>query len=188
LNQISNFQQPKNPSLFYFLFSFSVLACQYSFSYLSTNLILPAIFFSPSQSAVQSNCTFGPPTQFALVILDLQTPATAFDLPGHRVALRCVIHFQHRGAASPPPSSPLKMVVPITSPSLFVHRRCLPPFDCPPSAALRSYKRCDKSTSIIHCAHRLQSLLLAFKTISPSEHHRPPLLSAIVWSSRQLRL
>jgi hypothetical protein len=164
------------------------LACQYSFSYLSTNLILPAIFFSPSQSAVQSNCTFGPPTQFALVILDLQTPAAAFDLPGHRVALRCVIHFQHRGAASPPPLLPSKngrthhLPFPVCPPSLS------PPFDCPPSAALRSYKRCDKSTSIIHCAHRLQSLLLAFKTISPSEHHRSPLLSAIVWPSRQLRL
>jgi hypothetical protein len=50
------FNSPKILPYFYFLFSFSVLAYQYYFSYLSTNLIFPAIFFHrPRQQ-------FGPTT------------------------------------------------------------------------------------------------------------------------------
>jgi hypothetical protein len=59
------FSSPKILPYFisFFLFCFGR---QYSFSYLSSDLKLSAIFFSSAQLAVWPNCTFGPPTQFCL--------------------------------------------------------------------------------------------------------------------------
>jgi hypothetical protein len=92
LNQISNFQQPKNSSLFLFSFFFSVFACHYFFSYLSgPSHYLDHNFFA-DESAVRSNRVFGPPTQFPLVIFDLNMPTATFGHPGCRTALRCVVH------------------------------------------------------------------------------------------------
>jgi hypothetical protein len=108
LNQISNFQQPKNHSLYLFRFSFSVLARQYFFSYLSSLSYTLSYIFSLDQSTVRSNRAFCPPTQFPLVIFVIQTLAATFSLPAHRAALRRVIRLRHRGAASPPPPLPLR--------------------------------------------------------------------------------
>jgi hypothetical protein len=102
LNKIFNFQQSKNTSLFLFYFFFSILACQYSFSYLLAYFILSAIFFSPVQSAVRPNRTFNSPTQLTLVIFDLQTSAATFDLPDCSAALCCIVRLRHRGASSSP--------------------------------------------------------------------------------------
>jgi hypothetical protein len=120
-NQIFNFQQLKNPSLFLFHFFFSVLARLYSFSNLSDPSHTLSHIFSLAQSAVRPNRAFSPSTQFPLVIFDLQTLAAAFGLPGCCTALRCVVCLWHHGAVSPPPPLPLKKWPhSITSPSLFL--------------------------------------------------------------------
>jgi hypothetical protein len=85
----SNFQFLTTQKSFpvFISFFFSVLARQYSFSNLSGQLV------------VRFNHAFGSPIQFSLVIFDLQMPVAAFSLPGHRVALHCVVHLRHSGAA-----------------------------------------------------------------------------------------
>jgi hypothetical protein len=117
LNQISNFQQLKILSCFYFLFHFGpptfLLLSFWPISYFSHN-------FLSVQSPGRPNHAFDPSTQFPLVIFDLQTPVATFSLLGRRVALRCVIRLWHSGAASPPPPLPLqKQSHPIASPSSF---------------------------------------------------------------------
>jgi hypothetical protein len=103
-----------------FISFFSVLALQYSFSYLSRSSHTLSHIFSLVQSTVRPNRAFGPLTKFHLVIFDLQTPAAAFGLPSYHAALRYVIRLQHCEAASPPPPLPLrKRSHPIASPSLF---------------------------------------------------------------------
>jgi hypothetical protein len=52
LNQISNFQQPKNSFIFLFPFFFSVLACQYSLSYLSGTFHTLSLIFLSAQLTV----------------------------------------------------------------------------------------------------------------------------------------
>jgi hypothetical protein len=107
LNQIFNFYQPKNPSLFLFPFFFSILTRRYSFSYLSDSSHTLSHIFSSVQSTVWLNHAFGPPTQFPLIIFNLKTLATSFGLPS-RTAIHYVIRLRHRGAASPPPPLPLR--------------------------------------------------------------------------------
>jgi hypothetical protein len=85
-----------------------------------SHFILSTIFFLLAQSLVLPNRAFDTPTQFSLVIFNLQTPAVTFGLPGHRAALRCVIRLRHCGAASPPLPLPIrKWLHPIVSPFLF---------------------------------------------------------------------
>jgi hypothetical protein len=57
LNQICNFQQPKNPSLILFLFLFSALAHHYFFSYLSgSSHTFSHIFFTDPISTSDQPC------------------------------------------------------------------------------------------------------------------------------------
>jgi hypothetical protein len=191
------FSSPKLLPYFYFLFFFSVLVHQYSFFYLSSPSHTLSHIFSLTQSAVRPNHTFGPSTQFPLVIFDLQTLAATFDLPSRHAALRYVVSL--RGAASPP-APPLlqKWSHPITSPSPFLSPvtsviKVSPPL--PPSPWPLDFRR-PTALSKVRWEHphypshppRLQSLLLALRTISLSEHHGPPLLSVVVWPSPQLCL
>jgi hypothetical protein len=172
--KFSIFSSPKILPCFYLLFSFLFLACKYSFSYLSSSSHTLSHSFSS---------------------------ATTFGLPGRRAALRCIIHLWHYGVASPhllslfpskndhTPSPSLPHFHPLYPTPLKFHRRCLPPLNRSPSTALRPYKRSDESTPIIHrTPPRHQSLLLTLGTISPSEHHWLPLLSAVMWPSPQLPL
>jgi hypothetical protein len=120
LNQISNFQQPKNSLLFlfpFFLFRFDSPVFLL-LSFCLTSYSQPYFFTDRVSSLTQPHIR--PPTQFPLVIFVLQMLATAFDLPGRRAPLRCVVCLLHCGASSPPPPLPLrKCPHPITSPSLF---------------------------------------------------------------------
>jgi hypothetical protein len=116
----SNFQFSVAEKSFPILFSFLFWPASIPSLVFLAHLILSAIFFSLAQSVVQSNHTFGPSTQFPLVIFDFQTPDDAFGLPGHYAALHCVIRLRHRGAASPSPPLPLrKRSHPIASSSPF---------------------------------------------------------------------
>jgi hypothetical protein len=99
LNQKFKFQWPKNNSLFLFLISFPFWPVSILSPIFMTHLILSSIFFSPTQLAVRLNRAFDPPTQFHLVIFDLQTPVVTF---GRRIALHCIVRLQHCGATSPP--------------------------------------------------------------------------------------
>jgi hypothetical protein len=202
LSQIFNLQQPKNPYIF--LFPFFALIRQYLFSYF---LVFILLFFGSSHSFTHIfftdlvNSSVKPlirptgPISFS----HLWPTAVAFDLPGRRAILHCVIHLWHRGAASPPPPLSLwKWPRSITSPSsypshvtgvievpLLLSSSPWPPaFHCPTALWKTQWEH------LHYPAHppRLQFLLLAPGTISLSEHHRPPLLSAIVWPSLQLRL
>jgi hypothetical protein len=120
LNQIFNFQQPKNYSYFYFFFSFLFWPTSISSSIFLVHLILSVIFFLPTQSAIRLSRAFSPATQFPLVIFDLQMPATAFGLSGRCTALCCVVRLRYCGAASPPPPFlHQKWLHTIAFPSLF---------------------------------------------------------------------
>jgi hypothetical protein len=103
LNQIFNFQQPKNPSLFFILF---FLFCFGPPIFLL--LSFSPISYSQPYFFYRTSLQFGPLSQFPLVIFDFQTLAVAFGRPGRRATLRCVICLRHRGDTSPPPSLPLK--------------------------------------------------------------------------------
>jgi hypothetical protein len=77
LNQISNFQQLKNPSLFLFSFFFSILPHQYSFSYLSiqSHTLIHIFFASPVSSSALPRIR--PTNPIPLVIFELHMPAVA---------------------------------------------------------------------------------------------------------------
>jgi hypothetical protein len=73
LDQIFNFQHPKNHFPFLFPLSFPFWSVSISSPIFLAHLILLAIFFIV-ELAVRPNRTFGPPTQFPLVIFDLLAP------------------------------------------------------------------------------------------------------------------
>jgi hypothetical protein len=100
------FSGPKILTCFYLIFSFLFLPANIHSPIFLPHLILSTIFFS-AQSTVWSNHAFGPPTQFSLVIFNLQMPTATFSLLGQHDALCCVVRLRHRGAASPPPPLPL---------------------------------------------------------------------------------
>jgi hypothetical protein len=143
------FSSPKILSCFYVLF----LPASIPSPIFLSHLIILTIIFSAVESAVRSNRAFGPPTQFPLVIFDLNTPTATFGYPSRCATLRCVVHHWHHGAASPPLPPPLrKWSHPIASPSLFP-TPATDAIEVPSPSALRPYKRRDESTPIIHRTH-----------------------------------
>jgi hypothetical protein len=125
LNQISNLQQPNNPSVFLFHFFFSVLSHQYFFSYLSGSSHTLNHIFLPTQLVVQLNCAFGPPTQFYLVIFDIQTPAATFRLPDRRARSSLCHPRLAPSSRLASPSSPPKTAAPLrlSFPISIAHNR-----------------------------------------------------------------
>jgi hypothetical protein len=161
----SNFQFLAAQKSFPILFPFflSVLDHQYSFSYLFDPSHTLNHIFSPTQSIVQPNRAFGPPTQFPLAIFNLEMTIATFGLSGlpHCSSL-CHPHLAPWSCLTSSHSSSMKTVVPRCFPfpvsiscnrhHLF-YRRGLPSLDRPPFATLRPYKRRNESTPFIQRTH-----------------------------------
>jgi hypothetical protein len=144
LNQISDFQQPKNPSLFLFpIFFFCFgLPVFLLISFYQSHTPSHIFFTIPVSSSVQLHIRATDPICFG----HLRPPDASRRLQPPRPPRRSSLchPLSTPWSCLTSPSSPLKMVVPITSPSLFVHRRCLRPLTArllPPYGPIKGVTR-----------------------------------------------